>query len=471
MKCLVCLSRMLLCAVLLVTALFASGGAAEHARAAAQPLPCATIAAPDDVLPATSSTLLTVEQGYQCIFKHYVTGNTTLDDRVLLRGAYLAVETELEQDALRTAVPEPDLTGNRLEDWSLFAHWLGNILTSFPVSSAMTTRLSQLSLGGMTAALKDQHTVYLPAQYMEQVAAQLADGPIPTLGFETSPITDTVELPIYLTDVFQSSPAAKAGLKPGDIITAIDGMPPTNGDLPSSGLLSLLVPEVGTSFALTMDRPSTGASWTVSMNVRKLATPVISSRMLPSGIAYVRLYTFSADSAKQVFRAVRGIAQSAPLRGMMLDLRNNPGGYVDQASELLSAFAHHQVVSYTVDGRGRRTATWTDDSVPLLHVPLAILIDAGSASSSELVAGAVKDLHAGIVVGQRSAGALAQAEFFALDDGGGMEITEDRVLGANAEIVDGVGITPDESVVASPLDLSNGHDPVIYTAVSALTSR
>jgi carboxyl-terminal processing protease len=193
--------------------------------------------------------------------------------------------------------------------------------------------------------------------------------------------------------------------------------------------------------------------------------------MLASGIAYVRLYTFSADSAGQVLRAVRQIAQSAPLKGVILDLRNNPGGYVDQARELLSAFAHHHVISYLVDGRGQRTAAWTDDSVPLLHLPLAVLIDAGSASSSELVAEAVKDLRAGVVVGQRSAGALAQAEFFALNDGGGIEITEDRVLGARAEIVDGVGITPDATVVASPLDLSAGHDPVIDRAVESLTSR
>ena len=471
MKWLVCLSRILMCATLVVIGVFAAGGPPQAARGAAQPPRCATIAAPGDVQPAASSSVLTVEQAYQCIVRYYVTGNTTLDDRVLLRGAYSAVETDLEQDGLRTAVPEPGFTGNRLEDWSVFAHWLNDVLTSFPVSSAMTARLSQLSLSGMAAALKDEHTVYLPAQYMEQIAAQLANGPIPTLGFETSPMTNTVEPPIYLTDVFQSSPAAAAGLKPGDIITAIDGVPPISGGQPSGGLLSLLVPTAGTSFALTMERPATGMSWTVSMSVRKLATPVITSRMLASGIAYVRLYTFSADSAGQVFRAVRDSAQSAPLKGIILDLRNNPGGYVDQASELLSAFAHHQVISYLVDGRGQRTAAWTDDSVPLLHLPLAVLIDAGSASSSELVADAVKDLHAGIVVGQRSAGALAQAEFFALNDGGGMEITEDRVLGARAEIVDGVGITPDASVVASPLDLSTGHDPVIDRAVEALTSR
>jgi carboxyl-terminal processing protease len=450
----------------------AHGNPASTARAgvsAKPPPPCRVISNPKDVLPAKSSTLLTVQLGYQCILAHYVTGTTSLDDRTLLRGAYNAVENDLKQAGVTVpASPVPSMTGSHDVDWTIFAQWFNQLLSGYGSSSLLSNSLAQVCLSGMASALKDEHTVYLPAQYMQQVSAQLADGPIPTLGFEMSPVTDTVKLPIYVTDVFGSGPAAAAGLRPGDIITAIDGSPPVSEGQPTLSLFDLLVPKSGTTLSLTIDRPATGETKTVSMTIRTLTMPVIKSKVLPSGIEYVKLYSFTADSAHQVLKALQAFAKSASPTGVILDLRNNAGGYADQAARIISAFVHKQVIGYIVDGSGNRVAQHTDDSILLLHLPLAVLIDGGSASSSELVAEAIKDLHAGIVVGQRSQGAIAEAEFFNLDDGGGMEITEKRVLGAKAEKLEGVGVVPGAAAVASPQDLSAGRDPVIDRAVQAL---
>ncbi|MDB5059798.1 MAG: hypothetical protein JWO59_3270, partial [Chloroflexi bacterium] len=328
--------------------------------------------------------------------------------------------------------------------------------------------LAELSLLGMGSALKDDHTSYLPAQFIKPALAQLNDGPVPSLGLVTSPITNTIRTPVYITDVYPHSPAADAGLLPGDTITQIDGTAPASGGQPSAALINVLLPQSGVKVTLTIQRPSSGTSKTVTLNTRTLQTPTTTSRLLPNGVAYVRLYEFTSHASNSVFSAVRKLGSTTKLTGIVLDLRNNQGGDVVQASRLISAFVHNAVIGYTVDGLGKRTAQRTDDKVPLLHLPLAVLIDGGSASSSELIAGTVRDLHVGQVVGERSAGALAEAEFFGLGDGSGFEITQARVLGPKAEKVDGIGIQPNVVAPTSAGDLSAGRDPAVNRAVQFL---
>jgi carboxyl-terminal processing protease len=303
---------------------------------------------------------------------------------------------------------------------------------------------------------------------MKAEISQLNDGPAPTLGFVISPIANTIKLPIYITDVFSGTPASGAGLEPGDVITAINGTPPVVNGQPTLGLVNLQIPTSGSKLTLTVTRPSTGISETVTLTTRTLQTPVTTEKLLASNIGYVKLFSFTSDAASRVFKSIQALQRSAKLTGLVLDLRNNLGGDVDQAVRIISAFVHKGIVSYSVDGSGHRTALTTVDSVPLLRIPVVVLIDSGSASSSEVVAATVKDLRLGRVVGQTSAGALAGAEFFGLNDGSGMEITEEHVLGPKAEKIDGVGVQPNDVVLETALDLSNGRDPVVTQAVKEL---
>jgi carboxyl-terminal processing protease len=230
----------------------------------------------------------------------------------------------------------------------------------------------------------------------------------------------------------------------------------------------LLLPRAGTSETLTVLRPANGQRRQVTLTARTLVTPAVSARVLAGDIAYIRLEEFTTQAATLVTAALRSLHLGAHLRGVVLDLRGNGGGDANQAVRILSAFVHHQIVAIDVNGKGKRTPERTVNSVPLLRVPLVVLTDAGSASSSELVAGAVRDLHAGLVVGTRTAGALAGAEFYGLSDGSGLEITEVRVLGAKGERIDNVGVAPNQQVLATALDLSRGQDPVISRAVADL---
>jgi carboxyl-terminal processing protease len=409
--------------------------------------------------------LATVQEGYNCLLGHYVKGKV-LDDRVLLQGAYSYVVSSLQHFHIPLPAVSPmQLTGKHDADWQAFKRTIDALNNGLPHSGLIPGAVAYLSLLGMTGSLKDDHTSYLPTQFIGPLLAQLNEGPSPSYGIVTSPITNTIKLPIYVADVYPNSPAANAGVLAGDTITQLNGVAPAPGGQASAGLVALLLPQEGAQISLTASRPATGTTKTVTLAARSLVAPTTTSRALPGGAAYVKLYQFTSHASDRVFSAIRKLAVSTKLTGVVLDLRGNEGGDANQATRLISAFIHKGVIGYTIDSSGKRVAQRTDDKVPLLHLPLAVLIDGGSASSSELVAGAVRDLNAGRVVGERSMGALAEAEFYGLNDGSGLEITEARVLGPKAEKVDGIGIQPNQIAATTAGDLSAGRDPAIQLAV------
>jgi carboxyl-terminal processing protease len=286
------------------------------------------------------------------------------------------------------------------------------------------------------------------------------------LGLVTSPISDTVQL--YVTDVFTGTPASEAGVRPGDVITLVDGHAPYSSVQGQIGLAPLIIPQLGAPVSLVVHRPATGATLSFRLTPRALKPPDVTIRIIAHSYYYVKLYGFTKNAAHEVLADLRSMQVPDGITGVVLDLRGNGGGLIDGAVHLLSAFVHHKTLFLSVDGSGKRETQGTDNSIPLLHIPIVVLTDAGSASSSEIVAAAVRDYHLGAVVGARTAGALGGAEFFGLNDGSGLEITEAHVLGAKGEVIDGVGIPPTFAVSTTAQDLSTGHDPTIDEAVREL---
>lgn len=423
---------------------------------------CRVLNTPKDLITGHASDVDIVEQGYRCILRHYITGKT-LDDRVLLRGAFKEIAQSLPADLSHMTLPS--LSGDRDIDWQIFANTYGAIALLLPQTPTVQQALAEVALFGMTQSLHDDHLSYWPPDEEKINLAHLnPDTPAPSLGIVTSPITATTTA-IYITDVLPHTPASASGLRPGDILEQVDGHPVFSQGQGTAALAAVTTPAMGTSVSVSVERPSTGAQLTVSLQPRSLLAPTVTARLLPGAIAYVKLYAFSANAAARVFAALRDLRPGATPRGLILDLRGNPGGEEDQAVQLLSAFVHRQTIGYEVGGTGKRRALRTDDAIPLLHVPLVVLTDGGSASSSELVAGAVRDLHLGLVVGSQTAGDLAGAYFYSLSDGSALEITQFHVLDALGETVDGIGIAPNQQVTVTAQDLSAGDDPVIDRAV------
>jgi carboxyl-terminal processing protease len=300
------------------------------------------------------------------------------------------------------------------------------------------------------------------------------------VGIMTSPAPPLAQIapqealpPLFVTAVAPGSPAASAGLRPGDIIASVNGTPPFTDGIISAGVMNLLSgpdPQPG-RLSVRLQRPATGRTWTVTLTpaLYQPSPPSVASQLLHADIAYVQLPGFSPGAADQVLQAIKALAASTKLHGVILDLRGNGGGSAAEVSTLLGAFTHGKAWSYDCDVHGSCTANDTDSSVPLLHLPLVVLTDRNCASACDAFSGAVKDLRLGTLVGTRTSGIVAApAAAYLLDDASLIILPARHELSAGHELINGIGVAPDYYVPLTAHDLSTGHDPDIAKALTLL---
>ena len=452
------------------------GGAGSPALArqvsGQQPPPCSANP-PPQAPPLHPTTVTTIGQAYYCIFAHYYAG-PVLDDRVLLAAAFAGFTQELDQLAMdQPDATMPALTGHRDSDWTAFAAVYQKVTSQLPASPAQRQELGAATMTAMVASLDNNHARWsYPAP---------PPGTVPgDLGIMTSPAPPLASIapqealpPLFITAVLPGSPAASAGLRPGDIIVSVNGAPPFTDGIISAGVMNLLFgpdPQPG-RLSVQLQRPATGRTWTVTMTpaLYQASPPPVSSQLLHGDIAYVQLPGFFPGSADQVLQAITGLAASTKLHGVILDLRGNGGGTVADPARLLGAFIHGAAWSYDCDVHGSCTANYTDSSVPLLHLPLVVLTDRNCASACDAFSGAVKDLRLGTLVGTRTSGLVAApAAAYLLDDASLIILPAKHELSAGHELINGIGVAPDYYVPLTAQDLSTGHDPDIAKALTLL---
>ncbi len=367
----------------------------------------------------------------------------------------------------------PPLTGNRDSDWNAFAAVYQKVTSQLHASPAQRQELGAATMTGMVASLHDNHARWsYPA---------LSPGSVPgDLGIMTSPgylLADTAPQealpPLFITAVAPGSPAASNGLRPGDVIVAVNGAPPFTDGIISEGVMNLLFgpyPQPG-RVSVRLQRPATGRTWTVTLTpaLYQAQPPAVSAELLDGHIAYVQLPGFFSGAADQVLGDISSLAETAKLHGLILDLRGNTGGYPVEVSQLLGAFTHGAAYIYLCDVHGSCTPTFTDTNVPLLHLPLVVLTDRNCVSACDAFSGAVKDLRLGTLVGTRTAGILSgPAAPYLLDDASLLTLPAMHAMGADHEPIDGIGVAPDYYLPLTAQDLSAGHDPDISKALTLL---
>ncbi len=299
--------------------------------------------------------------------------------------------------------------------------------------------LVENALNGMLTGL-DPHSSYMTAQQFRDMEVQTR-GQFGGLGLEVTADKDGL---VKVISPIDDTPASRAGVRAGDFITQIDGK--TVEGLSLADTVDKMRGPPNTKIELTLKREGVDKPVVVSLIREIIQIHVVKTRLEPNNIAYLRLSQFTEDADPAIRKALAQVQQQAggKLRGVVLDLRNDPGGLLDQAVAVASDFiAQGEIVSTRArhPDEDQRWHAKGDDITG--GVPMVVLINNGSASSSEIVAGALQDHHRAVLLGTRSFGKGSVQTVVPLPGGGAMRLTTARYYTPSGRSIQGLGISPD----------------------------
>jgi carboxyl-terminal processing protease len=307
--------------------------------------------------------------------------------------------------------------------------------------------LIESAVNGMLTSL-DPHSNYLNTKNFDDMKVQTR-GEFGGLGIEVSMESGIVKVVSPIDD----TPAARAGLKPGDLITALDGQPVQGMTLPQA--VDKMRGPVNSDIRLTIQRKGRDP-FDVKLTRATIRIQSVRSHLVGDDIGYIRITSFNEQTDVGLNNAMKSIKQQAgnKLRGVVLDLRNNPGGLLDQAVAVSDAFIDKGEI---VSTRGRRSDdAQRFDARPgdiAAGLPIAVLINGGSASASEIVAGALQDHHRAILLGTRSFGKGSVQTIIPLPGHGAMRLTTARYYTPSGRSIQAKGIEPDIVVEAAKIEV------------------
>lgn len=301
--------------------------------------------------------------------------------------------------------------------------------------------LAYAAIDGLAEAVGDTgHTSFLTP---EELAARHDDlsGSYVGIGVRIDPAEDGRPL---VVGVFDDSPAAKAGVKVGDIIESVDGTTTTGTDIDT--VAGLIRGEADTTVTITVRAGTTGPSREYTITRAAVPIEAVSWAMVPgSRTALLRLDSFSAGSADEVIAALKAL-QEAGAERLVLDLRGNPGGYVNEAVDIASQFIASGDVYIERDANGKETRHAVTGSGIALDLPLVVLVDGGTASSAEILSGALQDAKRATIVGVTTFGTGTVLGEFGLQDGSALRIGTVEWLTPDGRRIWHAGIEPDDTV-------------------------
>jgi carboxyl-terminal processing protease len=324
-------------------------------------------------------------------------------------------------------------------------------------------QLMQGAISGMLDSLGDPYTSYMsPVEYEEQQSP--LNGEYEGIGVwvDTSGDFLTIISPI------PNTPAEEAGLKPGDQIIGVDGEDVTGMD-GSLVIRRILGPE-GSSVQLTIQREGVDP-FDIEIKRARITVPSVEGKMLEDDVAYVQIYNFGQNTGQELRSTLKDLNKNDPA-GLIIDLRYNGGGYLDTAIQVLSEFIQKgKIVMYEEFGDGSLHELKTSGNGLALDIPLVVLVNEGSASASEITAGAIQDYERGLLVGTTTFGKGLVQNWIPLGENeGAMRVTIARWLTPNKRQIHGSGLEPDFTVEITDEQIQNGQDPQLEKAIEIITS-
>jgi carboxyl-terminal processing protease len=307
-------------------------------------------------------------------------------------------------------------------------------------------QMSYAAIQAMIASLNDKgHTRFLTPDQVNAFNQSLS----PTMvGIGVYLSQDPTTKQIKVTNTMPNAPAEKAGIKGGDIIVAVNGQDVRGKDL--DFLSKLIRGNAGTQVSVTVQRPSTGQTLTFTITRAQIQIQNVFMHYIPEAhIAHIQVIQFADGVSDQLKTAVQQ-AKNMGAKSIILDLRGNPGGFVQQAINTVSLFQASGNVFLEQDSTGQRTPYRVNGNPVDGSIPIVVLVDGNTASASEIVSGAFQDNKRAVIIGQKTFGTGTVLEQFPLQDGSAVLLGTGEWLTPNGRFIRQNGIVPDIKVDLKP---------------------
>ncbi|MDQ6660851.1 MAG: S41 family peptidase [Chloroflexota bacterium] len=300
-------------------------------------------------------------------------------------------------------------------------------------------QMSYKAIQAMVAVLNDKgHTRFLTPTDVQNENQSLS-GSYTGIGIYLH--QDTTTKQVSITSTIPGSPAEKTGLKRGDIVVAVDGTDTTSKDIPS--ISTLIHGQEGTKVAITIERPSTHQRLTFHITRARIQVPnVLMHYISEDHIAHIQIVQFADGVSAQLKDAIMQAKKMGATK-IILDLRDDPGGYLKEAIDTASEFMQSGNVLLEQDKTGERTPVAVTGNTVDTHIPIVVLINNNTASAAEIVTGALKDNHRAEVIGEKTYGTGTVLQEFSLADGSALLIGTQEWLTPNGHFIRDLGIQPD----------------------------
>jgi carboxyl-terminal processing protease len=324
-------------------------------------------------------------------------------------------------------------------------------------------RVAWGAIRGALATLDDPHTTFLEPQPRQREREDLSG----RFGGIGAYVTQTEDGRIAL-EPMSELPAAQAGVQEGDILIRVDDTEIT-AEMTVDDVVTLVRGEVGTAVRLTLERQGQGEPLVIEVVRQDIPSPSVESRMLEEaeGVGYVRIFLFSGRTEAELEEALEEL-KDLGMKQLVLDLRGNGGGLFDAAIDVASKFLDGGTVLYQVEKgapeqefRASGRPAWPDG-------PMVVLVDGGTASASEIVAGALQDRGRAVLIGEQTYGKGSVQSVFDLSDGSSVHITHAQWLTPGRRQISGEGLTPDLEVSPTEEDRQQGRDAPLERALQYL---
>ncbi len=339
------------------------------------------------------------------------------------------------------------------------------IIDKYYLGDVDEEKLKEGAIAGYIKGLDDEYTEYISK---EDMADYMADTTGNFVGIGVYMVQDTEANKIMVLSPIKGSPAEKAGLQPGDYIIAVDGVTYTGEQMTEAS--NKIKGETGTTVKLQIQRKD--ETLDIELTRENIKVNPVEGEVLENNIGYIEFSSFDDGTAEE-FKAKFEELQAKGIKSLIIDLRNNGGGIVDEALEIANYILDKDsVILYEVDKNNNETVEKTTDD-PIINMPIVILTNENTASSSEILAGALKDHKKATIVGEKTYGKGVIQRLLTLPDGSGLKITSEKYLTPNRTEINKVGIEPDEKVelpetVTNILNVEKTEDTQLQKAIEIL---